>query len=93
MAMALALNAILGGAFSRTGYALRIAKAAGLFLVLRIAGYGLVAASVWNPWLNVLQYLLPLAATAVALRLMFRTLKPHRRRVWPPLERLKARFA
>jgi lipopolysaccharide export system permease protein len=93
MAMALALNAILGGAFSRTGYALRIAKAAGLFLVLRIAGYGLVAASTWNPWLNTLQYVLPVLATALALRLMFRMLKPHRRRVWPPLERLKARFA
>lgn len=93
LAMALALNAILGGAFSRTGYTFRIAKAAGLFLFLRIAGYGLVAASTWNPWLNALQYVLPVAAMVIALRMMFRTLKPHRRRVWTPLERLKARFA
>lgn len=93
MAMAMALTAIMGGQFSRTGYGLRIAKAAGIFLVVRIAGYGVVSASAWNGWLNVFQYLLPIVATAVALRLLFRALKPRRRRVWPVLERLKARFA
>jgi lipopolysaccharide export system permease protein len=93
MAMAMALSAILGGAFSRTGYGLRIAKAAGAFLIVRIIGYGIVAASAWNGWLNVFQYLLPLAAAAIALRLVFRALKPRRRRVWPGYERLKARFA
>ncbi|MBX3476446.1 MAG: LptF/LptG family permease [Brevundimonas sp.] len=91
MAMALALNAIVGGAFSRTGYALRIAKASGLFLALRIAGYGLVAASTWNPWLNLLQYLLPLAATALAMRMLFRV--PRSRRLPPVLARLKTRTA
>ncbi|MFN3929527.1 MAG: hypothetical protein ACK4OK_07835 [Thermoflexus sp.] len=30
---------------------------------------------------------------AIALRLLFRALKPRRRRSWPALERLKARFA
>jgi len=79
-AMALALAAIMGGAFSRTGYALRIAKAAAVFIVLRVAGYGLVAASVWNPWLNGLQYLMPLLAAALALRVLFRELKPRRRK-------------
>lgn len=79
-AMAMALTAILGGAFSRTGYGLRVAKAAGAFLTVRIIGYGVVAAGAWNPWVNVLQYLLPLAAAAVALRLLFRSLKPRRRR-------------
>lgn len=79
-AMAMALAAILGGAFSRTGYTLRIAKAAGAFLALRIVGYGLVAASAWNGWVNVLQYLVPALATAFALRLLFRALKPRRRR-------------
>lgn len=93
MAMAMALAAIMGGQFSRTGYSLRIAKAAGAFLIVRIVGYGVVAASAWNGWLNVIQYLLPLAATAIALRLLFRALKPRRRRVWPAYERLKARFA
>jgi len=93
MAMAMALTAIMGGQFSRTGYGLRIAKVAGAFLIIRIAGYGVVAASAWNGWLNVFQYLLPLVATAVALRLLFRALKPRRRRYWPAFERLKARFA
>ncbi|QBX37818.1 LptF/LptG family permease [Brevundimonas sp. S30B] len=80
MAMAMALAAILGGSFSRTGYTLRIAKAAGAFLGIRIIGYGLVAASAWNGWLNVFQYAIPLAATVIALRLLFRALKPRRPR-------------
>jgi lipopolysaccharide export system permease protein len=77
-AMAMALTAILGGAFSRTGYGLRVAKAAAAFLGVRIMGYGLMAAGAWNDWVNVLQYVLPLAAAAVALRLLFRALKPGR---------------
>ncbi|GLS00246.1 LPS export ABC transporter permease LptF [Brevundimonas denitrificans] len=93
MAMAMALTAIMGGQFSRTGYSLRIAKVAGLFLIVRIAGYGVVSASAWNGWLNIFQYLLPIVATIVALRLLFRALKPRRRPVWPAYERLKARFA
>lgn len=80
VAMAMALTAIMGGAYSRTGYSLRIAKAAGAFLLVRIVGYGIVAASAWNGWLNVLQYLLPIAAAAISLRLLFRALKPRRRR-------------
>ncbi len=92
-AMAMALAAIMGGAFSRTGYSLRIAKAAGVFLVVRIVGYAVVAASAWNGWLNVFQYLLPLIATGLALRLLFRALKPRRRRGWPIPTPLKARFA
>ena len=93
MAMAMALTAIMGGPFSRTGYSLRIAKVAGMFLVVRIAGYGVISASAWNGWLNIFQYLLPIMATAVALRLLFRALKPRRRPVWLTYERLKARFA
>ena len=93
MAMALALTAIIGGPFSRTGYGSRIAKAAAAFLIVRVAGYGIVSASAWNSWLNVFQYLLPILATAVALRLLFRALKPGRRPVQPVLEQLKARFA
>ncbi|NBB51616.1 LptF/LptG family permease [Rhizobium sp. CRIBSB] len=81
-AMAMALAAIMGGAFSRTGYNLRIAKAAAAFLIVRIFGYAIVAASAWNSWLNPLQYLLPLAATAIALRLVFMALKPRRSPAW-----------
>ena len=92
-AMAMALAAIMGGAFSRTGYGGRIAVAAAIFLFVRIAGYGVVAASAWNGWLNVFQYLLPLGAAAISLRLLFQALKPRRRRVWPWLEQFKVRFA
>ena len=90
-AMALALSAIMGGAFSRTGYGWRMARSAGIFLLVRVFGYGIVAASAWNSWLNLFQYLLPLIAAALALRMLFRALKPGRRS--PALERLKARFA
>ena len=76
--MAFAVAAIMGGGYSRTGYTSRIARAAGLFLLVRVIGYGLVAAAAWNGWLNILQYLLPLGATALALRHMFRVLKPRR---------------
>lgn len=89
--MCLALTALMGGAFSRTGYGGRIAKASAAFLIARIAGYGLTAAGAWNPGLNPLQYVLPVAVALIALRLLFRQLKP--RRTWAPLQRLKARFA
>ena len=93
VAMALALSAILGGSFSRTGYTLRIAKAAGLFLLLRVIGYGLVAGSAWNASLNVLQYVVPIVAVAISLRVLFRALKPRRSRGARVLRDLKARFA
>jgi lipopolysaccharide export system permease protein len=89
-AMSLALWAVLGGAFSRTGYGLRIARAAGAFLVVRVAGYGLVAAAVWNPWLNVLQYLLPAAVALLATRGLFLQLKPRAARPLWPLRRAAA---
>lgn len=93
VAMAMALTAIMGGAYSRTGYSLRIAKAAGAFLLVRIVGYGIVAASAWNGWLNVFQYLLPVAAAAISLRLLFRALKPRRRRARAGLVPGRARTA
>jgi len=93
-AMALALSAIMGGAYSRTGYGLRMAKAAAAFLLVRVFGYAVVAASAWNGWMNVFQYVLPLVVAAFALRSLFLALKPRgRRRDWPVLEKLKARFA
>jgi lipopolysaccharide export system permease protein len=91
-AMAMALTALLGGAFSRTGYSGRIAQASAAFLLVRIIGYTVVAASAWNSWLNILQYLLPIAATAVSLRLLFRGLKPRRPGTWS-VSALKARVA
>lgn len=88
-AMAMALAAIMGGAFSRTGYGWRIAKAAGAFLFVRVVGYGVAGASAGTPWLNLLQYLLPLLAAALALHLLFRALKPSRRPSWLPASALR----
>jgi lipopolysaccharide export system permease protein len=92
-AMALAMAAILGGAYSRTGYGARIAKAAAAFLILRVVGFGVTAASAWNGWLNIFQYVIPIAATAVALRILFLALRPRRDRLAPLVNRLRTRFA
>jgi len=71
-AVALALAAVLGGPFSRTGYTRRIATAAGVFLAVRVIGYGVLAGSSWNPWLNIIQYLLPVGVAALGLRAVLR---------------------
>jgi lipopolysaccharide export system permease protein len=60
--MAIALAAVLGGAFSRMGYGKRIAVAGAAAAVVRIGGFGMQALAVASPWLNLLQYLLPLGA-------------------------------
>lgn len=70
--MALALSAIIGGGFSRLGYARRIATAGAAAVIVRVLGFGVVAACRDNAWLNVLQYAVPLGATAYALRGIFR---------------------
>ena len=77
-AMTMALAALLGGGFSRTGYTTRIAKASAAFLVVRVIGYGLAAASAWNGWLNVLQYLAPIIFAGLALRILFRDVRTRR---------------
>lgn len=86
-AMAFALAAIMGGAFSRTGYSGRIARAAGLFLLVRVIGYGIVAGAASYPALNLLQYIIPLGAGALALRILFRALKSPRPRRFLSLSR------
>jgi lipopolysaccharide export system permease protein len=68
----LALAAVLGSGFSRMGYGRRIMTAAALAAVTRIAGVGMQAVADDNVWLNVLQYLVPLAAMAWALSRVFR---------------------
>jgi lipopolysaccharide export system permease protein len=40
--------------------------------LVRIVGFGVQSACDDNAWLNILQYLVPLAATAFALRSVFR---------------------
>lgn len=71
-AMALALSAILGGGFSRLGYARRMATIGGIAILVRILGFVAQSASEGNVWINVLQYAIPLGATALALRSIFR---------------------
>ncbi|MFI4949401.1 MAG: LPS export ABC transporter permease LptF [Caulobacterales bacterium] len=70
--MAMALSAIIGGGFSRLGYARRIATVGGAAAVVRILGFVAQSASEGNVWLNILQYAIPLGATAFALRSIFR---------------------
>jgi lipopolysaccharide export system permease protein len=69
---ALAVWAILGGAFSRLGYGRRIAVAGGIAAVTRILGFIAVSASESNVWINILQYLIPLGGMAWALQAVFR---------------------
>ncbi len=70
--MAMALNAVIGGAFSRLGYGRRIAMIAGVAAFVRILGYAVQAACDDTASLNVLQYAVPLIATWWALAQLFR---------------------
>ncbi len=67
----LALNAVLGGAFSRLGYGRRIAIAAATAGGIRILGFAAQAACDATPALNLLQWLIPLAPTVWIGRRLF----------------------
>jgi lipopolysaccharide export system permease protein len=77
--MAMALAAVIGGPFSRMGYGKRIAAVGAAAGVVRIAGFGVQAACADSPELNVLQYLLPLAAMAWGFSQIFRQRVSRRR--------------
>lgn len=70
--MTMALAAVLGGAFSRMGYGKRIAAVAASALLVRIIGFGVQAACEDDPWLNILQYLVPLSAMWWGMSQIFR---------------------
>lgn len=70
--MALALAGIIGGGFNRMGYGRRIAFVSAAAAISRILGFIVQAACEENAWLNVLQYAIPAATTALALRSIFR---------------------
>jgi len=70
--MAMALSAIIGGVFSRLGYGRRIAITSAVAAGVRILGFVVQAGCESEPWLNILQFVIPVAATVVALRLVFR---------------------
>jgi lipopolysaccharide export system permease protein len=66
-----ALNAVLGGSFSRLGYARRIGIAALGALLARLLGVTVNALAEATPALNVLQWLVPLAPCWFAARTLF----------------------
>lgn len=70
--MAMALAAVLGGSFSRLGYARRIAITGAAAALVRIIGFAVQAASEDSPGLNAVQYVIPLAATAWAFGQLYR---------------------
>ncbi|HXQ14141.1 MAG TPA: LptF/LptG family permease [Caulobacteraceae bacterium] len=86
--MALALAAVLGGAFSRLGYGARIAVAGGAGLGIRVLGFVAGAAANGNAALNVLQYTPPLACLLVCMLIVLRQhpAKGPRRAPTPPLQ-------
>ena len=59
MAM-LAIYAVLGGDFSRRGYAKRIAVASSAALMLRLAAFAGTSAAGDDPELNIVQYAIPI---------------------------------
>lgn len=70
--MTMALAAVIGGPFSRMGYGKRMAAVGAAAGVVRIVGFGVQAACEDSPWLNVLQYAVPLLAMAWGLSQIFR---------------------
>jgi lipopolysaccharide export system permease protein len=79
--MALAICAVLGGAFSRLGYGRRIAMMSGAAIFVRVLGFAVQGVAANDPALNILQYVVPLGATALALGpfLMAGAWRPRRR--------------
>ena len=70
--MAIAIAAIIGGGYNRMGYGRRIAWGGAAAAGSRILGFVVQAACESNAWLNILQYAIPVAALAIALRIVFR---------------------
>lgn len=68
--MLLAIVAVLGGQFSRGGYARRIAAAAAIAAVVRILGIAAETASTGSAIVNVLQYAIPLVPAFICLRIL-----------------------
>lgn len=74
--MALALWAVIGGAFTRLGYSKRVARAATAAALIRILGFGVQAAADSAVWINVFQYLVPIVPTAIAFAILFQRRLP-----------------
>jgi lipopolysaccharide export system permease protein len=70
--MALALAAVLGGAFSRLGYGARILAAGATGLGVRVLGFVAGAAADGNASLNILQYTPPVVCFLVCMLIVLR---------------------
>ncbi|MDR3511335.1 MAG: LPS export ABC transporter permease LptF [Caulobacteraceae bacterium] len=70
--MAMALAAVIGGPFSRLGYARRIIGFGAAAAVVRILGFAVQAACAGSAWLNILQYAIPIGAAWWAFAELFR---------------------
>jgi len=70
--MAMALAAVIAGPFSRLGYGRQIVTVASAAVVVRLMGFAALAACAGAPWLNVLQYLIPIGATLWGFGQLFR---------------------
>ena len=66
-----ALLAVIGGSFNRLGYARQIGVAAVAALTVRLFGVTIQAACENAPWLNLLQYVVPIAPGWWAARRLF----------------------
>jgi lipopolysaccharide export system permease protein len=87
--MAMALAAVVGAGFSRMGYGKRIALVGASAALVRIIGFAVQAACEDSPELNVLQYLIPLAAMAWGFDQIFRPVEIRAGwRAWIPFMRM-----
>ena len=74
----LALAALLGGEYSRMGYARRVLAAGVLALLVRLAGFAAAAQAADQPAWNAVQYGLPLGVAALSLWLILHPRRPGR---------------
>lgn len=72
----IAVLALIGGDFSRIGYSRRIWLASGAALAVRLLGFAAQSAANDDPWMNILQYAVPVMGGGIAL---FMLLNPKRR--------------
>jgi lipopolysaccharide export system permease protein len=90
--MAIALSAIIGGPFTRLGYNSRITAAAAVATGVRLLGFAFQALATHSVWINVMQYVVPIAATAIALRQLFTpAIRARAGAFWPALILMGAR--
>ena len=86
--MAMAFAAVVGGAFSRLGYAGRIGVVAAVAMTVRTFGFAAQAAAANAPILNLLQYAIPIVSAAAAIAMVIAG--PSRRRPLVPGGRVAA---